>query len=387
MRILMLHNYYQRRGGEDESAEQEVTLLKAKGHDILFYVKHNEEIRSYSPLQKALLLARPTWSASTYRDVESLIRESRPDIVHVQNFFPLISPSIYYACQESGIPVVQTLHNYRLLCPNGLFLRRGTICEECLTHSLLRSIRYGCYRQSRAQTAAVALMLQTHRWLKTWRTKVDVFITLTHFARQKLIQGGLPASRIVVRSNFLLEDPGMGRHRGDYAIFVGRLSVEKGLTVLLEAWRQLPRYPLKIIGDGPLRKVLEQYACENHLDQVEFLGFRPLKEVTDYLKEARVLIMPSIWYETFGRIVMEAYAVGTPVIVSHLGAMAELVQDSKTGFLFEPRSADDLAEKVRYSFEHPQGIQRLGEQARQEFKAKYTGEVAYRRLMHIYEQA
>ena len=387
MRILMLHNYYQRRGGEDESAEQEVTLLKAKGHDVLFYVKHNEEIRFYSPLQKALLLTRPTWSVSTRRDVEALIRESRPDIVHVQNFFPLISPSIYYTCQKSGIPVVQTLRNYRLLCPNGFFLRQGTVCEECLAHSLLRSIRYGCYRQSRAQTAAVALMLQIHRWLKTWRTKVDVFITPTHFARQKLIKGGLPASRIVVRPNFLLEDPGMGRHRGDYAVFVGRLSVEKGLTMLFEAWRQLPHYPLKIIGDGPLRKALEQYVRENRLDQVEFLKFRPLEEVTDYLKEARVLIMPSIWYETFGRVVMEAYAVGTPVIVSRLGAMAELVRDGKTGFLFEPGSTDDLAEKIRYSFEHPRGAQRLSEQARQEFKAKYTGEVAYRRLMHIYEQA
>jgi len=387
MRILMVHNYYQRWGGEDESTEQELRLLSRHGHEVRLYSRHNNEIKAFSLLRKGLLFFEPTWSWKSYNEIKRILLEFQPDIVHFQNFFPLISPAAYYACAEIGVPTIQTLRNYRLLCPIGWLFRGGSICEECSKHSLWRGIRYGCYHNSRLQTASIVLMLKMHRLLGTWQKKVDIFIALTEFARRKFVEGGLPASRIVVRPNFLGDDPGFAETIREYVLFVGRLSAEKGLTVLLEAWRDLPDVPLKIVGDGPIRPWVEGYIRRNRLRKVELVGFVPLAEVLQYLRGAFLLVMPSMWYETFGRTIIEAYATGTPVIASRLGAMAELVEEDETGLLFNPGDPGDLVAKVRYAMEHSQEVARWGRNARLVFERRYSADAAYESLMTIYDMA
>jgi len=384
MRILMVHNYTQQRGGADEAAEQEATLLRNSGHEVLFYSRHNNEINHLSGIRRGLLFFEPTWSLKTYQDVSQAIQEFQPDVLHCHSFFPLVSPSVYDAARKYRIPVVQTLHEYRLLCPIGWLFRDNQICEECIDHSLWNGIVHGCYQQSRIKTAAIALMLQVHRLRNTWNQKVNLFVTPSEFARQKFTQNGFSPDRIWVNPNFLSTDPGIGESTRSYALYVGRISAEKGIVTLLQAWKQLPNVPLKIIGEGPLKDWLLQFIDQHQLRQVEVLGYRPLSTVLELMKQAWVVLVSSIWYETFGRIIMEAYATGTPVIASRLGAMAELVIEGETGFLCEPGNADALAKTVKSAIARPDHLQQLGIQARQVYEQRFTPAIAYTRLMQIY---
>lgn len=385
-RILMVHNYYQQWGGEDASTEQEVDLLRKHGHEVLLYSRHNDEIKSYSLLRKGLLFFETTWSWQSYREIKRVIQEYKPDIAHFQNFFPLISPSAIYACREKGVPVVQSLRDYRLLCPTGWFFRSGSVCEECKV-SLWRSVRYGCYHSSHIQTMSIALMLKTHRLLKTWSRMIDAYIALTEFSRNKFIEGGLPQGRIFVRPNFLSNIPEIKKTEKRYALFIGRLSPEKGLDTLLEAWRKLPNVPLKIVGNGPLRKWIQEFTERLGLDQVEMCGFLSHEEVLDCLGKAFLLVVPSRWYEGFPRVILEAYALGVPVVASDLGSMPELVRDKETGLLFKVGDSEDLAYKVRLAIEHPVDLARWGERAHQIFEEQYTARSAYERLINIYKYA
>ncbi|OUL26027.1 glycosyl transferase family 1 [Nostoc sp. RF31YmG] len=384
MRILSVHNLYQIRGGEDESRQAEENMLREMGHEVTVYEEHNDRIAKMNQLQVA---SRTIWSQEAYQIIQRKLKEQPQDIVHVQNFFPLISPSIYYAAKAEGVPVVQTLRNYRLLCPNGLFFRDGKVCEDCLGKFLpLPGVIHSCYRESRAASAAVATMLTVHRTLRTWTKMVDVYIALTEFARQKMIQGGLPAEKIVVKPNFVHPDPGLGKGRGGYALFVGRLSVEKGLDTLLAAWEKLAgKIPLKIIGDGPLSA--EVIAATKRIPQVEWLGRRPMSEVYTLMGEAMFLIFPSKWYETFGRVAVEAFAKGTPVIASNIGAIAELVDSGRTGLHFSPGDAEDLAAKVEWSLANQAQLSEMRQEARTEFVAKYTADKNYEQLIEIYAKA
>ncbi len=251
MQVLSIHNSYQIRGGEDESREAEQRLLREMGHSVEVYEENNDRLSSLNAIQ---LACKTVWSKEAYKTVKQLLARQPHDIVHVQNFFPLISPSVYYAAKSMGVPVVQTLRNYRLLCPNAMFFREGRVCEACIGKAIpLPGVLHGCYRESQTASGAVATMLTVHRLMQTWMQKVDLYIALTEFARQKFIQGGFPEDKIVVKPNFVNPDPGIGEGRGGYALYVGRLSVEKGLDTLLAAWEKLGKQlPLKIVGDGPL---------------------------------------------------------------------------------------------------------------------------------------
>ena len=385
MRILMIHNYTQQLGGADVATSQEIELLQKYGHEVRLYFRHNDEIKNFSPFRKTLLFFEPTWSFKSYREIKQIIAEFKPDIAHCQSFSPLISPAVYYALAQKKIPIVQTLHEYRLICPIGWLFRNNSICEECVQHSLWRGIFYGCYRNSRIQTASVALMLSSHRLLKTWEKKINVFVTPTEFARSKLIEGGLPSSKIWVNPCFLAEDPGVSRSSREYVLYVGRLSPEKGLVTLLQAWQSLPDVPLKIVGDGPLKSWIEGYIEQHGLQQIELVGLVPIEQVLEYQKKAYFLVIPSIWYETFGRIIMEAYATGTPAIASRLGAMAELVEEERTGLLFSPGNADQLATKVRYALAQEAKLAEWGQKARSCYEKRFSADVAYKSLMKIYE--
>ncbi|MBD1918196.1 MULTISPECIES: glycosyltransferase [Cyanophyceae] len=382
MRILSVHNTYQIRGGEDESRESEERLLRDHGHEVDVYEASNDRIGDLNPAQLAL---RTIWSQPAYRDISDRLAQKPYDIVHIQNFFPLISPSAHYAAKAAGVPVVQTLRNYRLLCPNGLFFRNGQVCEDCMGKPIpYPGALHGCYRESKAASAVVTAMIATHRALNTWSRAVDVFITLTEFSRQKFIQGGFAPEQLVVKPNFVAPDPGVGTGTGNYALYVGRLSVEKGLDTLLDAWEQLDTpIPLKIVGDGPLKEMVEKAAYKQ--PQIEWLGRQLLPEVHRLMGEAKCLVFPSKWYETFGRVAVEAFAKGTPVVAAKIGAIEELVGGSNTGILFEPGNASDLANQLsRFWFASAAEHSAMRRAVRAEFEQKYTATANYKALIDIY---
>lgn len=384
MRVLSIHNRYQIRGGEDESREAEERLLREMGNIVEVYEENNDRLATINSVELAL---KTVWSKEAYQTVKQRLKKQPHDIVHVQNFFPLISPSVHYAAKSEGVPVVQTLRNYRLLCPNGLFFRDGRTCEDCLGKAVpLAGVWHGCYRESQAASGCVAAMLTVHRAMQTWMKMVDVYIALTEFARQKFIQAGFPPEKIVVKPNFVHPDPKPGEGRGGYALYVGRLSVEKGLDTLLAAWEQLGKQlPLKIVGDGPLAdRVVE---ATKRLDSVEWLGRRSVQEVYELMGEATVVIFPSKWYETFGRVAVEAFAKGTPAIAANIGAIAELIEHGRTGLHFQPGNAEDLATQVEWALTHKSELAQMRYQARTEFENKYTAQENYRRLMEIYQLA
>lgn len=383
-KILFVHDYYQQRGGEDESFEAETRLLEQRGHEVIRYTVHNDSIAQMPTLQ----VARATmWNQAVHDELRTLIQQEKPALLHCNNTFPLLSPSVYYAAHTEGIPVVQNLRNYRLYCINGLFYRDGKVCEDCLGKAIAwRGIKNKCYRDNRAASTAVASMFAFHRALGTWSDMVDVYVTLTEFARSKFIQAGMSAENIVCKPNFMPTTPKVGKGKGGYALFVGRLSQEKGLDTLLKAWRILDgAMDLKIVGDGPLAE--EVAASAASLRGVECLGRQSLRKVYRLMGNASLLIFPSEWYETFGRVAMEAFAKGTPVIAANIGAIAEVVEDGRTGLHFRPGDAEDLARKVRWAMAHPEAWAAMRQTARQTFIDKYTTESNYAALINIYALA
>ncbi|NMF60545.1 glycosyltransferase [Pseudanabaena yagii] len=381
MRILTIHNYYQQPGGEEQIFATESALLESHGHEVIRYTLDNDDIAKVNPL---LLAKKTLWNGKVYRDLRSLIREQKPQIAHFHNTFPLISPSAYYAAKDEGVAVVQTLHNYRLLCPNALFFREGRICEDCLGKVPISGIIHGCYRNSRSASAMTAATISFHSLLGTWSNAVDTFIVYSKFAVDKFIQGGLPAEKISFKTNFLHPAPEPDNGDGGYALFVGRLSVEKGLGVMLDAWRQLEgKIPLKILGDGPMASLVTEAAKE--MPEIEWLGRRPLEEVYKIVGKAAFLVFPSEWFETFGRVAIEAFAKGTPVIASNIGAISELIEHQHNGMLFRPSNPTDLAEQIKWLLAHPQELSQMRLNARNEFDAKYTAEDNYKRLIEIYQ--
>jgi glycosyltransferase involved in cell wall biosynthesis len=376
-RVLVVHNTYQHRGGEDSVVDAETALLRVHGHAVETYFRSNQDVKGIAPFT----LARKTlWSSRTERDLADAIRNFQPDVIHAHNTFPLISPSLYWAAFRAGVPVVQTLHNFRLMCLNGLFLREGKVCEDCMGHLPWRGVMHACYRGSHAASAALAGMLVLHRALGTYQNKVARYIALNDFCRNKFIEGGLPAGRVVVKPNFVdFPAPQPGARAG--LLFVGRLSAEKGVTTLASAMALLPDARLRVAGEGPEAGLLDEVAG------VVRLGSLPGEAVREEMSRATALVMPSVWYENFPRTLVEAFACGLPVIASRLGAMAELVEDGVTGLLFEPGNAKDLAAKLRWAQANPDKMAEMGSSARQKYEAEYTPERNYAQLMAIYEDA
>jgi glycosyltransferase involved in cell wall biosynthesis len=387
VRILLVYNSYQEPGGEDVVFGKEGNLLRQAGHEVSEYRRDNGEIKAYSAVRRLGLIGRSVWAADSHRDFSALLRRNRPEIVHVHNTFPLISPSIFWACRKAEVPVVHTLHNYRLLCPQANFFRGGKPCEDCITGHYWRGVVHGCYRNSRVETAPVALMLTVHHANKTWTRMVDRYITPSTFARNQFVKAGFPACQVTVKPNFVDPDPGPRTGDGSYALFIGRVSPEKGADTLLKAWRQLPKtHVLRIVGDGPSRQRLESEAKIDGLLNVEFMGRLPHDQAIEAIKGARFVVFPSELYETFGLGIAEAFACGVPAVASRLGAMQEIVQEGQTGFLFQPGDSDDLARTVARAWGQPEQMRRLGVQARSEYEIKYTAAVNYRQLFEIYQQ-
>jgi glycosyltransferase involved in cell wall biosynthesis len=385
VKVLLCHTYYTQRGGEDASFEEERDLLRAGGHRVIEYVRRNDELAGVNAL---LVAARTLWNRRATRDVLRLIDSEQPDVLHATNTFPLLSPALCYAAHRKGVAIVQALRNYRLMCASAYLLRDSRPCGECIGRTVpWAAVAHRCYRESAAASAVVVAMQALHNALGTWQRKVDAFFTLTDFARQKFVEAGLPADRIHVKHNCVSPDPGVGRGDGGYVALVGRLSPEKGVDVALDAWRRDPQLPpLRIAGDGPLAdKVKAAVAAD---PRITWLGHLSGADANRLIGGALALLMPSIWYETFGRAIAEAYAAGTPVIASDLGAMAELVIDGETGLRFEPGVALALAAQVRKLSTFPAcQLAAMRERARQEYDRRFTPQQNYQRLIEIYELA
>jgi glycosyltransferase involved in cell wall biosynthesis len=384
MNILVAHNYYKQPGGEDQCVSAEVAMLRAHGHQVTQYCLSNDSIDGMGRLE---LASRTIWSRPAFHELRDLFRTHRPQIAHFHNTFPLISAAAYYAARAEDVRVVQTLHNFRLCCVNALLFRDGEVCEDCLGKAIpWHGIVHKCYQGSRAASAAVATMVAVHRALGTWRDAVDMYIALSESSRRKLIEGGLPANKIAIKSNFAYPDPGRGGGKGNYAVYVGRLSEEKGIPTLLEAWRHLNGVlPLKLVGDGPMAALVQSAAAQN--SAIQWLRGVPHDTVYELVGEAAFLVLPSQCYETFARVVIEAFAKGTPVIVSQLGAMAELVDNGRTGLHFQPGNPEDLVGKVRSVLANPAKLERMRQAARRTFDDNFTADANHRVLMAIYERA
>ena len=380
MRILIIHNKYLQYGGEDAVVAAESNLLRRHGVDVREYERDNRDIADLSSLRVA---ADTIWSRRSSREVGALLDLLRVDVVHCHNTFPLISPSVYRAAADRGIPVVQSLHNFRLMCPQAFLLRNDKPCEDCLGKLPWRSVMHRCYRGSAAQSAVLLAMVGVNRALGTYEKPVTRYVALNEFCRKKFIQAGLPAERIVVKPNFVdlpqvrLDSPRNG------ALFVGRLSREKGVHAIADAFRTLrsTHAALDAIGNGPDAAVL------SGIRGVHLHGPKPSVEVYAAMSRAAYLLMPSIWYENFPRVLVEAFACGLPVIPSRLGAMAELVQDGHTGLLVKPGDAADLADKIGWAQTHPAEMRDMGLAARRHYENNYTGEVNFSRLSAIYRDA
>jgi len=388
MRVLIVHNLYQQPGGEEVVAEREGALLAARGHDVVNYRRSNAELDRLSPLGKLALPARMIWSEESVRQLRSVIRDYRPDVAHFHNTFMMITPAAYYLCAGMGVPVIQSMHNPRLMCPAASFYREGALCTECLGRPFAYpGVLHGCYRHSRAQTAAVATMIAAHRAIGTWQTRVHAYVAFTDFYRHLFVQAGLPPERLYVKPHFVSPDPGeRTTPPSDYALFAGRLDPQKGVRTLLKAWRDLRGIPLKIAGAGQLlpevQEAIEQGA------EIEVVGWVGRERLIELVKGARFLVWPSEgWFETFGLVAVEAFACGVPVIGSKTGVMEEIVRDGETGLHFEAGNAEDLTAKVRWAWEHPDELLALGRGARREFESKYAADANYDQLMAIYVSA
>ncbi|MBI4756208.1 MAG: glycosyltransferase [Betaproteobacteria bacterium] len=377
MRILIVHNAYQQRGGEDSVVEAELAMLRERGHEVELFGRDNRAIETMSRLALAV---STVWSAHSHRDFAQRLESVRPDVVHVHNTFPLISPAVIWAAHARRIPVVHTLHNFRLLCPQAMFLRNDQVCESCLGRAPVTAVARGCYRDSRVQTGVLAAMLMTHRGVGTFRNRVARYIALTEFSRKKFIAGGFAPDRVVVKGNFV-DVPAFEEGERSGPLFVGRLSAEKGISVLAKALKLDSALRMCVIGDGPEREQLPGTG------QVEAKGVLPQAATLRRMQGAECLVLPSICYENFPRTLVEAYACGLPVIASRSGALEELVDHGRTGLLFSPGSAEELAGVLAWARDNPHALREMGRNARAEYERKYTCENNYLRLMAIYQDA
>jgi glycosyltransferase involved in cell wall biosynthesis len=357
--------------------EAEAAMISGRGHSVELFLRDNKALHEMSPVTAAV---HTIWSTEAERAFIALVRSFKPDLVHVHNTFPMISPAIYWAASRMCVPIVQTLHNFRLLCPQAMFLRGGKICEDCLGRVPWRGAARGCYRDSRLQSTVLAGMVTLHRAIGTWQNKVTRYIALNEFCRRKFIEGGLPADRIVIKPNCVDFGAPADENRSGF-LFVGRLSAEKGIAVLVDAANIIAGASIRVAGTGPDAARLE------NVKGITALGAVGIKSIQTEMSRAIALVLPSICYESFPRTLVEAFASRLPVIASRLGALAELVTEGVTGLLFEPGDSHDLAKKMLWAQQHPEQMAQMGRNARTLYEATYTAEHNYHQLMAIYESA
>ncbi len=393
LRILLVHNYYgsSAPSGENNAVDAETAMLRRAGHEVHTFNRESDEIRDdgWRGLFHGGLTV--TWNVVELWRFRKCLRAIKPDIVHVHNTFPLISPAIFWVIRNVAASVM-TLHNYRIFCASALLLRDGAVCTRCLDESSVRpALRYGCYRQSRLATLPLAQSIAVHRAIGTWRSRVDAFVAVTEFQRDTMVAAGLPADRMHVKPNFFSGSPTVAdwQKRRDVALYVGRLTPEKGVEFLVRGWLEMgpTAPPLRIIGEGPLRASLEMLAKSRGATQVEFLGALAPEAVVGEISLAKLLIVPSIWFEGFPLVLQEAFAVGTPCAVANIGALPTIVKDGTNGLVFEARSPSAIAELVGRVWGDEALLSKLSVGARASYESRYTEDMNHRKLMQIYSLA
>lgn len=377
LRVLLVHNCYQQRGGEDVVVEAEAALLRAHGVEVALYQRDNHELALRPRLESA---AAALWSGAAVRDIERICARWSPHLLHFHNTFPLISAAPYWTAARHGIPVVQTLHNFRLLCPQAMLQRRGRQCQDCVGRLPWRAVLHGCYRDSPLQSGVAAAALALHRLIGSYRRRVHAYIALSRFSRELYVAGGLPAERLHLKPNFVADDGPAPAQRRSGGLYAGRLSGEKGIAVLLSALQQLGPLAqhIRLAGDGPLAPAVRQAAPA--------VALGPLSggQVRAHMRASQFLLAPSTCLETFGLAAVEAFSCGLPVIASAHGGLGELVQDGVTGLLVRPGDADHLAQKIRWALAHPEQMARMGAAARACYLQHYTPERNFQQLQAIY---
>ncbi len=385
MKVLMVHNRYQQRGGEDAVVDAEADLLASRGVEVERLDADNDAIQdAWAKIQVSV--QQLTGSAKMRDRIGQALKQFHPDVVHVHNWFPTISASVFRQCKAANIPVVHTIHNYRLLCVGATLFRDGHVCEDCIGSTFRTSgIVHKCYRGSGIGSAAATFGMLAHWSAGTWHRAVDRFIALTEFSRRKLIEGGIHAEKIAVKPNFVDPAPEPGAGDGGYFLYAGRLTEEKGLRTLIECWKNGPELaPLWIVGDGPLRNEVQEAAAS--LGNVHWLGMKSSDEVLSLMKRAKATLCPSLWYEGMPRVVIESLAVATPVVASRIGGYPEMIVDGESGALFASGNAGALLGRLR-ELETKAAFEAMRPDARLRFQAEYTGEKNYSVLLDIYRTA
>ncbi|MCP4306376.1 MAG: glycosyltransferase family 4 protein [bacterium] len=381
LKILMVHNRYRSVGGEDTSTDSQIALLRAAGHEVVVLEERNERIFELGKLRTA---TRSVWSTESHGKVDKVLEDGQFDVMHVQNFFPLFSPSIYYAAHRNRVPVVQSLRNFRILCPEAMLYRDGAVCTDCVGKTVAwPSVVHECYRESAAGTAVVAGMSAGHRLLGTWKRRVAHYVTASEITRDIYVRGGWDRDQIDVIPNFVYPDPGAGEGNGGYALYAGRLAPPKGIDALIEAWRVGGiDYPLKIAGTGPLLPDVIDAVAANPL--IEYLGVVDGDAVADLMGHATLVVAPTRGIETFGRVVAEAMSRGTPAIVANHGGLSEIVTDGVDGYHFAAGDAGALAERVQLLLSDDERLAAMRVAARREFLARFAGERVLGRWVDLY---
>lgn len=379
MNILLVHSFYQNRGGEYDVFCAEKRLLTERGHTVTTWTAENRGLDDMSAIRK---LMTTVWNQKSYADIRTLIRETRPDVIHCHNTFGVCSPSVYYAAGAEKVPVVQTLHNYRLLCLNALLFRNGHHCDECLAGVVpWPGVRHGCYHASRMASLGMTTMLVAHRLLQTWKRKISAYIALTDAARETFVAHGLPEQRVHVKPNFVFDTPTRKTDHAPYALFVGRLSEEKGIMTLANAWEQLSHIPLKVAGSGPEEKALRD------LDGIDMLGWLDKEALSQTIAGARFVVIPSLCWESCPVVLAQAFCAGVPVVASEQGALKELITDGVTGCLFASGDPMALAQAANRIWHDAELCVNIRNSARREYEERFSPAASGQRLEEIYDRA
>lgn len=383
LRILVVHNRYRsaQPSGENQVVDDEVALLEAGGHVVVRYERDSDDIENFSRAARAAVPLRVAWSPTDSRRFRRVVEQQRPDILHVHNVFPLISPSVPAAAHRLGIPVVATLHNYRLVCAAGTLLRDDEPCQDCVTGGPGPAVVHGCYRDSRVATVPLAASIGLHRAVGTWPRSVSRFLVMSQFARDLMTRSGIPRSRIIVKPHSVPVPATTRTGPGDGLVYVGRLSRHKGVDLLLQAWEPTMGR-LTVVGDGEDRELLERQATASGV-AADFVGSLPREAVVERVRGARALVQPSRAYETFGLAAAEAMSLGVPAVVPDGGALAELVRDGVDGLTFASGDAASLRESLR-AISDPDTAQRLGSAALTSYHERFTPERNLQALTRVY---
>lgn len=389
MKILVIHNEYQELGGEYQAVKNQIKLLRSEGYEVIDYRKDNKDISSFSWNELAGFIPDTLYSRKSYNEILEIIEDEAPDVAHIHNVFPLISPSIYHALNMGSLPIVQTIHNFRFLCPNGLFFINNKICELCKYGNTTFAIIKKCYKESYPLSALYALNIGGHRISKTFNL-ISKFIVLTEFSASKLIESNFTEQKkISILGNFLpspLPFKGGQDARENYVVYIGRLSKEKGINILLEASKSLRSTKFLIIGGGAELELLKLYKDENDLENVSFLGHVSGNEKWDILRKASAVVIPSLCYETFSLTTIESMSVGTPVVASRLGSLPFVIDEGYNGLLFEPGDSEDLVRKLSKLLTQHSLIAALGDRGRETVEEKYSQDVHFKKLRNIYNE-